>query len=331
MGTPTTRTPVRIARGTYSNLNTNKADILEGEVCYAHDQNKLYVKEGSNLESIQIDASLYATLAGSTFTDNIVVDNQKELRFEEASGNGNNYVGFEAPATLGGDQIWVLPTADGSAGQLLKTDGSGNLGWATDATTDATKMPLAGGTFTGDINLDNQQELRFEEATANGDHYVGFKAPASLAGNVVWSLPTADSSGTQALVSNGSAVLSWASTGDATLAGDNTWTGAQRGQITGLTSSANITIDMSTTNNHSVTLAHNTQFENPSNQVAGQSGSIFITQDGTGSRTAAWTANWKWKGGTAPTLSTTAAAVDRVDYIIAASGSIHAVATLDVK
>ena len=88
---------------------------------------------------------------------------------------------------------------------------------------------------------------------------------------------------------------------------------------------------MSTTNNHSVTLAHNTTFENPSNQVAGQSGSIFITQDGTGSRTAGWEANWKWKGGTAPTLTTTAAAVDRIDYIIAASGSIHAVATLDVK
>ena len=49
------------------------------------------------------------------------------------------------------------------------------------------------------------------------------------------------------------------------------------------------------------------------------------------SRTAAWAANWKWKGGTAPTLSTAAASVDRVDYIIAASGSIHAVATLDVK
>jgi len=331
MGTPTTRTPVRIARGTYSNLNSSKADILEGEVCYATDQNKLYVKEGSNLESVQIDASLYATLAGSTFTDHVVVDNQKELRFEEASGSGNNYVGFEAPATLGGDQIWVLPTADGSAGQLLKTDGSGNLGWATDSTTDATKMPLAGGTFTGDIHLDNQEELRFEEGTANGDHYVGFKAPASLAGNVIWTLPTADSSGTQALVSNGSNTLSWSTTGDATLAGDNTWTGAQRGQVTGLTSSSSITIDMSTTNNHSVTLAHNTTFAAPSNQVAGQSGSIFITQDGTGSRTAAWHANWKWKGGTAPTLSTTAAAVDRVDYIIAASGSIHAVATLDVK
>ena len=331
MGTPATRTPVRIGRGTYSNLNSSKADILEGEVVYATDQNKLYVKEGSNLESVQIDASLYATLAGSTFTDNIVIDNQKELRFEESSGNGNNYVGFEAPATLGGDQIWVLPTADGSAGQLLKTDGSGNLGWATDSTTDATKMPLAGGTFTGDISLDNQKDLRFEEATANGDHYVAFQAPASIASNVTWTLPASDSSGSQVLQSNGSGTLTWASAGDATLAGSNSWTGPQRGSIDALTSSANITINMGTGNNHSVTLAHNTAFENPSGQVAGQSGSIFITQDGTGSRTASWKANWKWKGGTAPTLSTAAGAVDRVDYIIAASGSIHAVATLDVK
>ena len=331
MGTPATRTPVRVARGTYSNLNTNKADILEGEICYATDQNKIYVKEGSNLEEHTIDTSTFALIAGTTFTGDIIVDNQKELRFEEASGNGNNYVGFEAPATLGGDQIWVLPTADGTSGQLLKTDGSGNLGWATDNTTDATKMPLAGGTFTGDVNIDNQKDLRFEEATANGDNYVAFQAPAAIGSNVTWTLPAADSSGSQALVSNGSGTLSWSSTGDATLAGDNTWTGAQRGQVTGLTSASTITIDMATTNNHSVTLAHNATFANPSNQVAGQSGSIFLTQDGTGSRTASWAANWIWKGGTAPTLTTTAAAVDRVDYIIAASGSIHAVATLDVK
>ena len=319
MGTPTTRTPVRIARGTYSNLNASKADILEGEVCYAHDENNLYVKEGSNLEKIQ----------ATTFTGDLTLNAQADIRWADA--DSSNYIAVQAPSTVGSNVTFTLPTADGSAGQLLKTDGGGNLGWVSDNTTDATKMPLAGGTFTGDIHLDNQEELRFEEATANGNHYVGFKSPASLAGNVVWTLPTADSSGTQALVSNGSTTLSWASTGDATLAGDNTWTGAQRGQVTGLTSSANITIDMSTTNNHSVTLAHNTQFENPSNQVAGQSGSIFITQDGTGSRTASWAANWKWKGGTAPTLTTTAAAVDRVDYIIAASGSIHAVATLDVK
>lgn len=49
----------------------------------------------------------------------------KELRLYE----GVNYVGFEAPA-LSANQIWVLPSADGSANELLKTDGSGNLSWA---------------------------------------------------------------------------------------------------------------------------------------------------------------------------------------------------------
>tara|TARA_R110001599_G_scaffold221488_1_gene420151 strand:- start:665 stop:1759 length:1095 start_codon:yes stop_codon:yes gene_type:complete len=51
-----------------------------------------------------------------------------ELRFYE----GSNYVGFEAPA-LSGDKIWVLPTADGSSGQFIKTDGSGTLSFATPA------------------------------------------------------------------------------------------------------------------------------------------------------------------------------------------------------
>ena len=49
-----------------------------------------------------------------------------ELRFYE----GSNYVGFEAPA-LSANQIWVLPSADGSANQVLKTDGSGSLSWTT--------------------------------------------------------------------------------------------------------------------------------------------------------------------------------------------------------
>jgi len=49
-----------------------------------------------------------------------------ELRFYE----GANFVGFEAPA-LSGDQIFVLPSADGSANQALVTDGSGNLSFAT--------------------------------------------------------------------------------------------------------------------------------------------------------------------------------------------------------
>jgi hypothetical protein len=49
MPTPATRTPIRIARGTYSNLNDSIADILDGEIVYATDQDKFYVKEGGTL------------------------------------------------------------------------------------------------------------------------------------------------------------------------------------------------------------------------------------------------------------------------------------------
>ena len=101
--------------------------------------------------------------------------------------------------------------------------------------------------------------------------------------------------------------------------------------ITAATSASTITLDLGASVHHSVTLAHNTTFADPSNEVVGESGSIIITQDGTGSRTAAWNSAWKWTGGTAPTLSTAANAVDRIDYLVVAAGNIHAVASLDVK
>jgi len=65
----------------------------------------------------------------TTSTHFSIGGSNNELRFYE----GSNYVGFEAPA-LSADQIWVLPTADGSSGQLLKTDGSGNLSFTDDLT-----------------------------------------------------------------------------------------------------------------------------------------------------------------------------------------------------
>jgi hypothetical protein len=62
--------------------------------------------------------------AVSTSGNLSVGGSNNELRFYE----GANYVGFEAPA-LAADKIWVLPTADGTSGQALVTDGSGTLSW----------------------------------------------------------------------------------------------------------------------------------------------------------------------------------------------------------
>jgi hypothetical protein len=105
------------------------------------------------------------------------------------------------------------------------------------------------------------------------------------------------------------------------------FTRAQRGAINALTDGATITPDFAVANNFSVTLGGNRTLANPSNLTAGQSGSIFITQDGTGSRTLAYGSQYDFIGGTAPTLSTAANAVDRIDYVVRSSTSIHCVFT----
>ena len=72
---------------------------------------------------------------------------QGDIRLGDA--DSTHYVGLKAPATVASNLVWTLPATDGTSNQFLKTDGSGNLSWATDSATDSTKMPLAGGTFTG--------------------------------------------------------------------------------------------------------------------------------------------------------------------------------------
>ena len=119
--------------------------------------------------------------------------------------------------------------------------------------------------------------------------------------------------------------------GDALLATAQNWTAGQRGEITALTSASTVTPDMADSNHFSCTMAHNITFANPSNLTAGQTGSIFLTQDGTGSRTASWGSYWDWAAGVAPTLTTTAAAVDRIDYVVRSASSINAVATLNLS
>jgi hypothetical protein len=207
MPTPANRTPIRIARGTYTNLNSSVSDIQEGEICYATDQDKLYVKEGGSLVSTQADVSAKADIASPTFTGTVTI-----------------------PA----------------------------------------------GASIADIGSTIQA---FDADTAKTD--------------------TAQ-----------------------------TFTAAQRGEITTLTSGATVTPDFNDSNNFTLTLGENLTIANPSNCTAGQSGSIFLVQDGTGSRTAAWGSYWDFAGGTAPVLTTTAAGIDRVDYIVRSSTSIHAVVTL---
>ena len=99
-------------------------------------------------------------------------------------------------------------------------------------------------------------------------------------------------------------------------------------EIDTLTSASTVTPDFAASCNFTLTLGHNVTLANPSNLTAGQSGSIFLIQDGTGSRTITFGSNYDFAGGTAPTLSTAASSVDRLDYFVRTSSSIHCVVTL---
>lgn len=63
------------------------------------------------------------------FETDITLNAQRELRFADADSSA--YVGFKAPATITTSRIWTLPAVDGTSGQVLSTNGSGVLSWAT--------------------------------------------------------------------------------------------------------------------------------------------------------------------------------------------------------
>lgn len=84
--------------------------------------------------------------------------------------------------------------------------------------------------------------------------------------------------------------------------------------VTSLTDAASIAIDMGLGNNFAITLAGNRTLSAPTNVTPGQTGYIYVVQDGTGSRTLAFNNAYIFVSGTAPTMSTGANAIDLLVY-----------------
>ena len=66
----------------------------------------------------------------------ITLQLQNEIRFADA--NSSNYVAVRSSTTVSSNITFSLPTTDGSSGQALKTDGSGNLSFGSIASTNVT-------------------------------------------------------------------------------------------------------------------------------------------------------------------------------------------------
>ena len=95
--------------------------------------------------------------------------------------------------------------------------------------------------------------------------------------------------------------------------------------------SGTITLDFGSSNNFKMTLTGTSTLGAPTNASGGQSGSIFILQDGTGSRTLAYNAAFAFAGGTAPTLTTTASGQDQLLYYVQDSSTIVTTSILNIS
>jgi hypothetical protein len=267
--------------------------------------------------------------AGGTVTGNLEIGTTGTLSFEGATANA-----FET--TLG----VVDPTADRT---INLPDVSGTVITTGDTGTVTSTMIANGTIVDADINA---------SAAISGSKIVA--ASTSVVGAVQLTDSTSSTSTTTAATPNAvksaydlanaalpksggtmTGAITFAAgqtiTGYAALATAQSFTAAQRGSVVALTDGATITPDFAAGNNFSVTLGGNRTLANPSNLTAGQAGTIVITQDGTGSRTLAYGSNWKFPGGTAPTLTTTANAVDVIAYYVESATRITARLISDVK
>ena len=209
------------------------------------------------------------------------------------------------------------------------------------------KAPLASPTFTGTVAIPNIANLETAVA-ANTAKVTNVATNLSVTANGT-SLTVASSDGTDATIPavttsawgamtdedktklDGIATSATANVGDAVLASDQNWTGAQRGNVNTLTSAASITIDFGVGNNFKLETGHGTiSFANPTTEVAGQSGSIFIVQGSTTCAAPSWGNQYLFPGGTAPSLTGTTGKIARIDYIVQEAGKIHCVATDDL-
>jgi hypothetical protein len=154
------------------------ADLEAGEFALNTNDGKVYLKKDNN-DILDITSTIFkndtevtVTDTGSNGTVTVTADNidvitatsthvglsqdtsianAKTLQMKELSANGVNYTGIKAADSLASSYTLTLPTATGLLNQLLKTDGSGNLGW-TDSDTFGSNRVYVSATKGNDAN-----------------------------------------------------------------------------------------------------------------------------------------------------------------------------------
>ena len=141
---------LQIKRSTGSSAPGTLAD---GELAYTKGDNKLYIGDGSSIRLIggksfndlidhnagTLTASSALIVDSNKAIDDLIVGNNAStggsIQIKEGTNNGTHHVQLKSPNSLSGNVAFTLPSADGTADQVLKTNGSGTLSFATVNTT----------------------------------------------------------------------------------------------------------------------------------------------------------------------------------------------------
>jgi len=107
--------------------------------------------------------------------------------------------------------------------------------------------------------------------------------------------------------------------------------GPVRQGLAAITDATSIVMNMASQNQFTITLGGNRTLAAPTNPTAGQTGHIYLIQDGTGSRTLSYNSVFKFAGGSDPVLSTAANAVDLLVFSIRDTDKVDAVMVNDLK
>ena len=152
-------TVIQIKRSTGSSAPST-SNLSEGELAYVQDRSNSGASAKLYIESVDSDNStpLIHAIGGKYYTDilggssatpaDLKVGNGAStggsLKLMEDTDNGTNFVALKSPNTLGSSVTWTLPSTDGSANQVIGTNGSGTLSFV------STTSTLAGGS---DVNV----------------------------------------------------------------------------------------------------------------------------------------------------------------------------------
>src|SRR6056300_534087 len=185
-------TVIQIKRSTGT---TAPAELAQGELAYTYgtgtqgnNGDRLFVGTGTETDGVAANIDIIGGKYFTSLTDHVpgtltassalLVDSNKaideifignnastggQLKLNEGTNNGTNFIGLKAPNAVTTTTTFTLPDGDGSNGQFLKTDGSGNLSFGTvsstitlaaDSGTDDTYTTGNTLTFTGGTGID---------------------------------------------------------------------------------------------------------------------------------------------------------------------------------